>query len=280
MSDKNRRGWQGIWDQYYDAIIAFGLYLVVYIPILVWMWDRWWAADSYYSHGILVPFFSGFLVWQQKETLAKIKRKRVPFGFVLIVIGLLVYLAASSFRIYSISGFSMLIVLAGIILYFFGWAIFKVIWFPFTFLFFMMPLPLFIIRNISFQMKMFAARLSTFILNNIGLIAVQQGSLIKMPHAFVTVDDVCSGLRSLISLTALGSVVAYLMKGHYMKRVILFLSTIPIAIITNMCRIVFLAFVSEVWGAEYVEGAIHDISGYMVFALAFILLMGTGKLLE
>ena len=269
-----------VWDGYQEVVIAGILFFAAYTPILIWMWDRWWAADSYYSHGILVPFFSGFLIWQEKEKLSQIKRVPMKSGLILIIIGLLVYLAASSFRVYSISGCSMFIVLAGMILYFFGWPFFKAVLFPFIFLLFMMPLPLVIIRNISFKMKMFAADLATIVLNKMGILAIQQGSLIKMRHSQVTVDDVCSGLRSLISLTALGSVVAYWMKGPMIKRLVLFLSTIPIAIFTNMCRVVLLAFVAEIWGAEHVEGLVHDFSGFMVFGLAFLLLIGVGKLLE
>ena len=84
----------------------------------------------------------------------------------------------------------------------------------------------------------------------------------------------------LISLTALGSIFAYLMTSGKTKKIVLFLSTIPIAIITNVVRVVFLSVVSEIWGAQYATGFTHDFSGFMVFALAFALLYGVGKLLE
>ena len=101
-----------------------------------------------------------------------------------------------------------------------------------------------------------------------------------MRSAYVVVDDVCSGLRSLISLTALGSIFAYWMKTSPIKRTILFLSTIPIAIVTNVCRIIFLSTVSDIWGPQYAVGLIHDLSGMIVFGLAFVLLFVVGKLLE
>jgi len=101
-----------------------------------------------------------------------------------------------------------------------------------------------------------------------------------MRSTYVIVDDVCSGLRSLISLLALGGVFAYGMKAPMIKRMVLFLSTIPIAIITNVCRVILLSAISEIWGSEYATGFIHDFSGFMVFGLAFILLFAVGKLLE
>ncbi|MCK5179874.1 MAG: archaeosortase/exosortase family protein, partial [Candidatus Omnitrophica bacterium] len=117
-------------------------------------------------------------------------------------------------------------------------------------------------------------------LNGIGLTAIQAGSIIKMRYTQVVVDDVCSGLRSLISLGALGSIFAYWMDGAMWRRVLLFLSTIPIAIATNVARIILLAGVSEIWGPQHAEGFVHDASGFMVFALAFVLLFAVGKVLE
>ncbi len=257
-----------------------GIFILTYIPTLLWMWDRWFARDSYYSHGVLVPFVSGFLIWQMRKELSEIRPKPSPWGVPLIIVGLIVHLASSLFRIYFTSGFSMLVVLTGLVLFIYGSKIFKKILFPICFLIFMIPVPLVVITNISFKMKIFAAQIATAALNGMGLIAVRSGSVLKMQHTYVVVDDICSGLRSLISLAALGSMFAYWMKGPMYKRVILFCSTIPIAIATNVMRIIFLAFISEVWGAKYAVGFVHDLSGFMVFALAFILLYAVGKVLE
>lgn len=266
--------------KYSIELLLGGIFLLTYFPTFLWMWDRWFARDSYYSHGILIPFISGFLIWQMKSTLAAIPRKPSSWGIPLITIGLAIHLISSLQRTYFSSGFSMIMVLIGLILYLYGSKLFKKIIFPVFFLVFMVPVPLVVITNISFKMKLFAAQIATVALNSMGLEAVRSGSTLKMEHAYVIVDDVCSGLRSLISLTALGSIFAYWMKGPMYKRVLLFLSTIPIAILTNVLRIIFLAFVSEVWGPEYASGFIHDLSGFMVFGLAFLLLYAAGKVLE
>ncbi len=257
-----------------------GMFVFTYIPTLVWMWERWFAADSYYSHGILIPFVSMYLIWQRRTTLFAIEPSRAKGGMPLIIFGIAVHLLSSLFRVYFTSGFSMLIVVTGLVLHFYGWKTLRCIWFPLVFLVFMVPIPLVVIANISFKMKLFAAQIATAALNNAGLPAIREGSIIRMQHAYVIVDDVCSGLRSLISLTALGSIFAYEMKSSVSKRILLFLSTIPIAIVTNVVRVVFLASVSEIWGSQYAAGFTHDVSGFAVFALAFLLLYAVGKLLE
>ena len=261
-------------------LIAFVFFLLTYVPTFMWMWDRWWARDSYYSHGILVPFVTGYLIWQKRSELKALKKECSPWGLPLIILGLTVHILSSLFRVYFTSGFSSLVVLIGLILYFYGARVLKAIFFPVFFLIFMLPAPEVVITNISFRMKIFVAQISAGTLNSIGIFASRDGSMIKMPHANVVVDDVCSGLRSLITLTALGSIFAYLMTSKMIKRILLFLSTIPIAVITNVCRVIFLSLISEIWGVQYASGLVHDIAGFMLFGLAFLLLFAVGRLLE
>lgn len=265
---------------FWKEILALALTLAAFAPTLVWMWDRWFARDSYYSHGILIPAVSIVLIWAKREELSATGRRESPWGLTLVIAGLALYLVSSILRIYFSSGFSFLIVLVGLVLHFFGAAVFRKIWFPLFFLFFMIPLPMVVIANISFQLKIFAAEFATHILNSMRLPAIREGSIIKMHSAYVIVDDVCSGLRSLISLTALGSIFAYWMNGPWWRRGLLFLTTIPIAVVTNVFRVVFLSAVSEIYGVEFAKGFVHDASGFMVFGLAFILLFAASKLIE
>ncbi len=261
-------------------LVALGLFLLAYIPTFIWMWDRWFERDSYYSHGILVPFVSAFLIWQNKDDLAKIPLKESVWGLRFIITGVVIYFLSALFRIYFMSAVSMLIVLLGLVYYFYGEKFLKAISFPLAFLFFMLPLPSVVIVQISFQLKLLAAQIATHLLNDMRIPAIREGSIIKMRTTQVVVDDVCSGLRSLISLGALGSIFAYWMKGPVNKRVLLFLSTIPIALITNVIRVMILAIVSEVWGPQYAQGFLHEFTGMLVFAIAFFLLLAFKNLIE
>ena len=197
-----------------------------------------------------------------------------------IVLGIAIYLASSTLRVYFSSALSMLLVLVALILYFYGTKTLYKIAFPIFFLVFMIPLPLYMIVNISFKMKLFVATVAAHILNIMGLYAVQEGSVIKLRSTFVIVDDVCSGLRSLISLLALGSIFAYWMRGSLGKRVVIMLTTIAIAIITNVCRVVILSTFSEILGVQATKGFVHDMTGLLVFAVAFGMLYLIGRLLE
>lgn len=267
--------------KYSSELITFVLVALTYTPTFLWMWDRWFARDSYYSHGILIPFVSLYLIWNKKDELRIIPRESSALGFPIIALGIIFHLVSAVFRIYFSSGFSLVIVLAGLVLHFYGLRVLRIVFFPLFFLVFMIPLPIVTIANISFKLKVFAAQFATMILNDhLRIPCFQDGSIIRLQHTQVIVDDVCSGLRSLISLTALGSIFAYWIKGGYIKKTLVFLSTVPIAVLTNALRIVFLSTVSEVWGAQYATGFLHDLSGFIVFAAAFVLLFAVVKLLE
>jgi exosortase len=270
-----------LYKKYQDEISTLALVLLAYTPTFLWMWDRWFARDSYYSHGILIPFISFYLIWNKKDELKRIPRESSPWGFYIFLLGVLLHLLSAAFRVYFSSGFSLIVMLLGLVLHFFGRRVLNHVLFPIIFLAFMVPLPIVTIAQISFKLKLFAAQLATAILNNnLRIPCFQDGSTIRLQHTQVIVDDVCSGLRSLISLTALGSIFAYWIKGGFVKKSIVFLATIPIAVVTNAMRIVFLAAVSEIWGAQYATGFLHDLSGFIVFAGAFILLFFIVKLLE
>jgi len=267
-------------EKHLKPLIAGVVFLLAYLPTLIWMWDRWYARDSYYSHGILIPVVSIILIWQMRWELAKIKKSSSGWGLPLIITGMAVHVFGVLMRVYFVSGFSMLLVLVGLILFFYGKAVFKKIMFPVLFLVFMIPVPLVIIVNISFKMKIFAAKIAAIVLNSSGIPAVREGSLIRMRHTQVVVDDVCSGLRSLISLMALGSIFAYWMKATLGRKLALFLTAIPIAVITNVLRIIFLACVAEIWGVKIAGGFLHDASGFLVFAGAFVLLYVMARVIE
>lgn len=261
-------------------LILAGLTLLVYIPTFIWMFDRWNAKDSYYSHGMLVPLVSIFLIWQKRAKLTSIAIKPENLGWLFFGAGILIHIVSALWRVYFSSGFSIIIVLIGLVLLFFGKKYLKELLFPIFFLIFMIPLPLVAIANLSFKLKILAAQISTVIINKMGVLAIRDGSIIKTAHSYLIVEDPCSGIRSLISLIALGALMAYLSNISIIRKSILFLSSIPIAIATNVIRIVTLSLISEMYGAKLATGTFHTIMGVLVFVFAFAGLALIGKALE
>jgi exosortase len=254
--------------------------LLAYIPTFVWMYDRWMAHDTYYSHGVLVPFISAVIVWLIRDEFAKLAIKPMGIGWMLFAVGIVIHALSMLMTVYFTSGFSLLLVLAGLVLLFLGKDYLKHLAFPILFLVFMIPLPLVAIANMSFRLKIFAAQMATMIINAVGVPAMRDGSVIKTMHSYLMVEDPCSGIRSLIALIALGALMAYFTKTNIIKRSVIFVSSIPIAVIANIFRIVALSLVSEIYGAKYATGVFHDTMGILVFVIAFAGLSVVGKMLE
>jgi len=262
--------------------LVSGLLVTVYYPTFVWMVHRWMAKDGYYSHGFLVPLVCLVLVWMKKRELQDLRRRPqdTGYGLGLIVVGVGIHLISMWWRIHFTSAISMIIVLAGLVLYFFGRWILRKLLFPVAFLIFMVPMPLVAIANISLKMKLFVAQAATIIVNRLSMPAIRDGSIILMRNSYVEVGAPCSGLKSLISLLALSALFAYVVKGSHLKKSILFLAAVPIAILSNMLRIVLLCIISEIYGMKVGLGFFHDFSGFLVFAIALVLLIGVNKALQ
>lgn len=261
------------------TLIAF-LTAAIYIPTFIWMWGRWFAEESYYSHGILMPIVVIFLILFKKDELKNLKPELNKWGLLLIGMSLLIHLVSAWTKIYFTSGFSLILLILGLVLYFLGIEYFKKLFYPILFLLFMVPMPMVMIANVSLKLKLFAAQCSTWLLNNIGIAAVRDGSTIRTAHSQMMVEGPCSGLRSLISLLALGALVAYFMKGKTVKKCLLLVLSVPIAICANIFRVTLLTSAAEIYGLEFVEGWFHDFSGFLVFFVALIGLMIAKKALE
>ena len=257
------------------AVLAY-----VYYPTFVWMWDRWFAGDSYYSHGFLIPLVSLYWIFQQRKKLAKLKQESSLLGLGILVFGIVLQVISSVLRIYFLSAISLIVVLLGAVHFLFGIKIFKATWFPIGFLFLMIPLPLLIISEITLQLKFFVAQVAVQLLNASGIPALREGSYIQMRHAEVLVGDPCSGLRSFLAFLCLGFVFAYGEGIAFWKRATMVLIAFPLAIVSNIGRVFLLGLVGEIYGVEAIHGWFHEGSGILSFSIAFIFLLMMRKQLE
>lgn len=253
---------------------------IIYYPTFIWMWQRWFAPDSYFAHGPLVPVISCVLVWLKRRKLTQISLSSSRLGIVFLVAGLLLHIVSALTRLYFSSAYSLFFVLLGLILFLLGREITLTILFPLCFLLFMIPAPLAIMAATMLKMKLFVAHISASIIQFIGISIIREGSMVYMPNVSTIVGDPCSGLRSAISLSALGSLYAYIVSSSYPKKFLLFLSSIPIAILVNVIRTTAILLIANSHGDEIITNKIlHSGFGLMAFVIAFIALFLVGRML-
>lgn len=261
-------------------IVISCLVAIIFWPTFGWLKDRFMEADTYYSHGFLVPLICLFLIYRNRDELLRTSASSDTRGIFIIFGGLLMHLAAFRWGINFICGFAFIIVLFGLCLVLWGREITKKNIFPILFLLFMIPLPKVLIIEISFKLKILAAQVAANTVNFFGIPALRTGSTIQLPNTALTIGDPCSGLRSLIALLSLGALYAYISSLTKTGKIVLFFASIPIALIANIIRIVLLLLVTYVYGSEVATGKFHDISGLMVFLIALFGLMLVGRLLS
>jgi exosortase len=182
--------------------------------------------------------------------------------------------------VYFTSGFSILILIFGLSLYLLGWPITRRLLFPIGFLVFMFPLPIAALETVSTPMKLIAVRCGTAIVSLLGIPVVQEGFHLHFSSASLVIGNPCSGLRSLIALLALGSLFAYFFDRPMSRRIGLLVATIPIAVFCNIVRVIALSLVANSFGSEVATGLFHDLSGFLAFVLALVMLFGLGRVIS
>ncbi len=266
-----------------DSLLWFipisGLLIILYWEIAPGLVLDWYN-DPDYSHGFLVPFLSAFFIWERWDDLKKVEVQPsfwgiglLGFGLLMLVIGLI------GAELYTQRS-SLVAVLAGLTLLVGGWRILWLLKLPLAFLIFMIPLPAIVVNTIAFPLQLFAAKTASFCLFSLGIPVLREGNLIALAGTTLEVAEACSGLRSLLSLLALGTVYGYFSQTVQWKKFALVLLSIPIAILANAVRVSGTGILAHYWGVEAAEGFYHTFEGWIVFIAAFAMLLTCGTVLS
>ncbi len=259
--------------------IVAALFILLYYPTLEWMGNAWLHADNY-SHGFILLPVIALIIWTRRRDLEE--KQPYPNGIWLFVAGLALYIVGFLQLDNFISACSLFLTLPGLILFFRGFKALRTLAFPIFLLVFMIPLPW--MDRIGFWLQSFAARSSAWIVDSVmGVDVVRTGSEIKLVNAedvAFKVDLACSGMHSLIALLALAAIFAYILKGSFVRKAILFLFAIPVAILANLVRLVTIILIGNQWGEGAATGFYHDAASPFLFLVAIIVMVLIAKLLR
>lgn len=231
-----------------------------------------WTMDDNYSHGFLIPLISGYLIWCKKDTLSKISITPSNLGLILLIGSLAFFIITNLGAELFTMRFSMIMVILSSLVFLVGWKFTKILFLPVVYLIFMIPLPAIIWNKMAFPLKLFATKIAVSVINFLSIPVYREGNIIHLANTTLEVVDACSGLRSLISLLALSAAFALISEHSNIKKFILFLSAIPIAIFVNIVRLSGTAVMARHFGAQVAQGFLHEVSGILVFVFAFVIL--------
>jgi len=262
------------------VLALLGLLVGLYGGILRDLAWQWWD-DPNYTHGFMVPLFSGFLVWQRRKQLAALPPPTGSWiGLPVLLAGvgalLLGELAAENFLMRS----SLIVVLAGLVLFHLGRDSFRVLAFPLLFLFFMVPLPATLFYAMAFPLQSLAARNAAWTLDRLGVPVLLDGNVIHLTRLSLGVAEACSGIRSLISLFSVAVGWAALTIPGIWGMAVFVAAVIPITIFANAGRVVATGLIAQWFGIEYAQGFFHTFSSWLVFVFAFVCLLGIHRVIR
>lgn len=253
--------------------------------------------DATWQHGALLPFIVAYLVWRRRNDVVKLPESSSRWGFVLIVFALLSYFAGFRANNFYCGYFAIMLLLAGASLWLEGVQCSRVRLFAWLMLGFMWPLP-FLEESIGYQMRLLMVKTSGFVLNTIGVESLVSGTALQsMPNLefgrkagelfSVGIAAPCSGMRSLFALLVVGALFSYFRQRLLWRRLALFSTILPIAIVANMVRILVLIFAAMTFGQKWAIGdaetevsAFHELTGIVVFLVALALLQAVSWLLN
>lgn len=240
---------------------------------------QWWS-DPNFSHGFLVPAFALFVAWQGRERLRSLPVRPSNWGLVIILLSLCTLIVGVFGAELFLSRISLIMLMAGVIAFMWGWLTLRALLFPLLFLVLMVPIPSILFSQITLPLQLLASKLSAGLLPLLGVPVLREGNIINLPAMPLEVADACSGIRSLLSLATLAIMYGYLMEDRVSMRVVLALASIPIAVAANALRIVGTGLLVQYWDPDKAQGFFHEFSGWLMFVFSLLVLFACHQLLS
>lgn len=265
-----------------------GLALAVFAwPSLAVLCDIYNKEDDY-SHGLMVPFVSGYFAWQIVRE-KKMELKSSWFGIPLIVIGVLVvtlgqwYLIAiypDGLGVGFLLAIGLILCLAGTTIAFGGIKFLRLLFFPFIYLVFTVPFPKSFTLSLTLWLRNLVSVFSEEIIRAIGITVFREGNVLHLVNASLGVEDACSGIRSFWMLMAGAAALGYVLNMGFFRSVLLCMLTLPVSVAMNVLRVVATGFLVHRAGIQYASGWRHEVCGWVTFGCGLAALIGLASLLS
>jgi len=256
--------------------IIFLMVVAVYYQVLAKLIADWWNIPDY-SHGFLVPLFALYLIWEKRAKLLATSIAPVWSGVGVMALALIVLLLGVYGSELFLSRISLVILLAGLVLCFGGHLLLRELRFALLVLVMAIPLPSIIYNQITFPLQIFASKVASNLLPLFNVPVLREGNVIELPLMRLEVIEACSGIRSLMSLFTLAVFYGYFMEKSVLRRCLLVLASIPIAVAANAVRIVGTGLCVQYWDPEKAMGFFHEFSGWVIFLVSLVCLYLTHR---
>ncbi len=261
--------------------LLIGILLLLYARVLRDLADLWWTRDDY-LHGFLILPLSLFLVWTRRAVLRRLApQPAVPLGLAVMLSAAILLLLGDAGGIVTLTGLSLIAMIAGVVLLLFGAAVLRAVAFPIAYLAFMVPLLDVVLEPARWPSQLLTARMAVESLQLLGFAALLDRQYIVLPWVTLEVAAVCSGVNYLVSVAAVGLPLAWLTLRKWSSWAALIGGGLIISVVANWVRVVLIAVLSSA-GAPVLHGPFHLLQGMFVawvgYAALFAVNSGLVKL--
>lgn len=254
------------------TLLAFGMSLL-YADILIDNFVYVYNTLNINGHCFFIPVIAVFLIYLKRRTLSLTPDKLERWNIVLFVSGLILLLIGNFFSIFYLSQLSFLVTLGGLLSFVWGSTLLKAVAFPIGYLVFMFPISSKLYNQLSLPLQFLITQYSERLISLAKIPVFREGYILYLPHMKIAVVEDCSGIRSIMVITALATLLAYLYLKNNWVRLILVLLSFPIIIFSNLLRVSLTGVMATIISPEVAKGFLHNISGIFVFLVALLSIM-------
>lgn len=261
-----------------SALLLFAT-LLLYARTIAGLVHEWWVNPDY-SHGLLVPFAVAYLLYRKKDQLAKLPVRPAALGIAIILFSQMLNLLGALGAEFFLQRFSLLLFLAGGVLFLCGWKHLRQTSFALFLLLLAIPLPAIIFNMLALPLQFIASTWAEGVLRFCSIPVYRDGNVLTLANQILNVSEACSGIRSLMSLFTLAVMIAYFLRGQWWWRALFVASSVPIAIVANSIRVAGTGVLTLWFGPAAAEGFYHAFSGWVIFLIAFAVLSAESMALQ
>jgi len=249
-----------------------------YYPALALFVQKWSASEDYAHAFFIVPVIA-YIIWLKREVLAEHQGGSL-FGLILVVLSLLFYLTSLQIQVPTLIFLTTVATIISALIYLAGFPVLKELTIPILLLFMIIPIPNQLLSMLTGSLQLQISAMSEIIVRQCSIPIFREGNVLQIQDMSFQVVDACSGIRSLISMTTLSILIGYFTLNKGRSIALLFLFSIPVAIIINLVRVVALVLTFHYFHIDLSVGTSHTLAGLVLFVLGLVLLFAFQRVLE
>lgn len=265
------------WRKHWPLLLGFA---ALAVPTLNDLGKQVWTRESG-AHGPIILATGAWLVWRSAASFRESAKPGSGWlAGVVLFLSLLSYIAGRAVDLVTLEAAG---VYGAALSMLYAWVGLRAIlknWFPLFYLGFAVPPPTWVIDQLTAPLKQFVSLVATSTLRGVGLPIAREGVTIHVAQYQLLVEDACSGMNSLVGLSAISLLYIYLLRGSSVRySLLLTLFIIPIAIAGNILRVMTLILLTYFFGDQVAQGFLHFTAGIFLFAVDLLLVFAVDQLL-